>query len=61
MPRARNKEDLLKFAAENYETLLSIISNMTENQLNTEFDFSGDENKKEAHWSRDKNVGMFSL
>jgi len=56
MPRARNKEDLLKFAAENYSILLEMISNMTENQLNTEFDFSGDESKKEAHWSRDKNV-----
>jgi len=35
---------------------MSMISNMTENQLNTEFDFSDDESKKEAHWSCDKNV-----
>ena len=56
MPRARNKEDLLKFAAENYAKLMELISNMTENQMNTPFDFSGDASKKEAHWGRDKNV-----
>ena len=56
MPRARNKEDLLKFAAENYAKLMEMISNMTENQMNTPFDFSGDASKKEAHWGRDKNV-----
>lgn len=33
-----------------------MISQMTENQMNTPFDFSDDEKKKEAHWSRDKNV-----
>lgn len=56
MPRARNKEDLLKFAAENYAKLMEMISNMTENQMNTPFDFSDDASKKEAHWGRDKNV-----
>lgn len=56
MPRARNKEDLLSFAGENYAKLMELIANMTENQLNTPFDFSADESKKEAHWARDKNV-----
>ena len=56
MPRARTKADLLKFAAENYEKLTDLISRMTEAQLNTPFDFSDEPNKKEAHWSRDKNV-----
>jgi hypothetical protein len=56
MPRARNKEDLLKFAAENYAKLMELISNMTEDQMNSPFDFSGDASKKEAHWGRDKNV-----
>lgn len=56
MSRARNKEDLLKLAAENYAKLMELISNMTENQMNTPFDFSGDASKKEAHWGRDKNV-----
>lgn len=56
MARARNKDDLLKFAAENYSKLMDIISKMTENQMNTLFDFSGDKSKKETHWERDKNV-----
>ncbi|MGP1529543.1 MAG: ClbS/DfsB family four-helix bundle protein [Treponema sp.] len=56
MARARNKDDLLKFATENYSKLMGIISKMTENQMNTLFDFSGDNSKKEAHWNRDKNV-----
>ena len=56
MPRARNKADLLKSAQENYTKLMELISNMTENQMNTPFDFSGDASKKEAHWARDKNV-----
>ena len=56
MPRARNKDDLLKSSAENYATLMELISRMTEVQMNTPFDFSDDASKKEAHWSRDKNV-----
>lgn len=56
MPRARNKDDLVKFSSENYSKLIEMISRMTENQLNTPFDFSDDKSKKEAHWSRDKNV-----
>ena len=56
MPRARNKEDLQKSAAENYSKMLELISKMTENQMNTPFDFSSDPSKKEAHWNRDKNV-----
>lgn len=56
MPRARCKDDLLKFSEDNYEKLLKMIDEMSETQLNTEFDFSDDESKKEAHWARDKNV-----
>ena len=56
MPRARNKEDLLQFSEENYAKLLKMISAMSENQMSTEFDFSDDAGKKEAHWGRDKNV-----
>lgn len=56
MPRARNKEDLLQFSEENYSKLLKMISAMSENQMSTEFDFSDDAGKKEAHWGRDKNV-----
>ena len=56
MPRARNKDDLMKFSCENYAKLMNLISKMTDVQLNTPFDFSDDKSKKEAHWSRDKNV-----
>ena len=56
MPRARNKDELMQFSEENYAKLMELISNMTEKQMNTPFDFSGDAGKKEAHWSRDKNV-----
>ena len=37
MPRVRNKEDLLNFATEDYAKLMELISNMTENQMNTSF------------------------
>ena len=56
MPRPSTKEDLLKAAAENYNTLMDFIDSMTEKELTTPFDFSGQPSKKEAHWSRDKNV-----
>ena len=32
-----------------------LILKMTEEELNTPFDFSKDEKKKEAHWKRDNN------
>ena len=56
MPRPRNKTDLLAAAEQNYAKLLELISGMTEKELGTPFDFSGYSAKKEAHWSRDKNV-----
>ncbi|MCR4953385.1 MAG: ClbS/DfsB family four-helix bundle protein [Treponema sp.] len=56
MPRPSTKEDLLKAAQENYTELMNFIDGMTEKELNTPFDFSGQPSKKEAHWSRDKNV-----
>ena len=56
MPRPKSKEDLLIAAKENYDKLIKMIDDITEKQLNTPFDFSDQPNKKEAHWSRDKNV-----
>lgn len=55
MPRPRTKEDLMIAAKENYEKLHTFICKMSEEELNTPFDFSKDEKKKEAHWKRDKN------
>ncbi|MBQ3671346.1 MAG: ClbS/DfsB family four-helix bundle protein [Treponema sp.] len=56
MPRPKTKDELLKAAEENYGTLMAFIDGMTEEELSTPFDFSGQPGKKEAHWSRDKNV-----
>lgn len=56
MARPITKADLLEAAAANYEKLNMIISELTEQELNTPFDFSDDVKKKEAHWKRDKNL-----
>lgn len=49
MPRPKTKEDLMITAKENYEKLNTIILKMSDEELNTPFDFSKDEKKKEAH------------
>ena len=56
MPRPKTKSELLKAASENYDKLNKMIDEMSEAELNTPFDFSDDEKKTEAHWSRDKNL-----
>ena len=56
MPRPTSKNDLMTAAKENYKKLNLLISKMTEEELNTPFDFSKEEKKKEAHWKRDKNL-----
>ncbi len=56
MPRPKTKEELLISAEDNYNKLLDVIGSMSDKELNTPFDFSGDKSKKEAHWLRDKNL-----
>ena len=56
MPRPRTKEDLMIAAKENYDKLNVLIAKLSDEELNTPFDFSSDEKKKEAHWKRDKNL-----
>ena len=56
MGRPTTKAGLLTAASKNFGNLNTLISNLTEAELSTEFDFSGDEKKKEAHWKRDKNL-----
>ena len=56
MPRPKTRDDLLKIAKENFDTLTSLIEGLSEKELNTAFDFSNQPSKKEAHWSRDNNV-----
>lgn len=56
MARPQTKEDLINAATVNYDKLMKLIDSMTEMELSTEFDFSSDAKKKEAHWGRDKNL-----
>lgn len=56
MSRPTTKAGLLTAASKNFEALNALVSSLTETELSTEFDFSGDEKKKEAHWQRDKNL-----
>ena len=56
MPRPRTKEELVLASKENYEKLNHFISKLSEEELQTPFDFSKDQKKKEAHWKRDKNL-----
>jgi hypothetical protein len=56
MARPKNKEDFVVAAMENFSKLWLCIESIPEVTLDTEFDFSSDLKKKEAHWSRDKNL-----
>ena len=56
MARPQTKNDLIEAANLNCEKLLKLIETMTDVELGTEFDFSSDDKKKEAHWGRDKNL-----
>jgi len=56
MGRAATKEELLQSATENYEKLIEFMDGMSEKELETSFDFTGQPSKKEAHWKRDKNL-----
>lgn len=56
MPRPKTKEELVQASKENYEKLNLFISKLSEEELQTPFDFSRDQKKKEAHWKRDKNL-----
>ena len=50
MLRPRNKQDLLKAGEEYYTKLIEMADGMSEKEMNTKFDFSGDSLKKERHW-----------
>lgn len=56
MGRPATKADLIAAATETFEKLNARITEMTEIELDTPFDFSGDAKKKEAHWKRDQNL-----
>lgn len=54
MGRPTSKADLISASEANYKEMNELISSLTEKELSTPFEF-GDE-KKEAHWKRDKNL-----
>ena len=56
MSRPKNKEELITAANTNYDKLLTMIENRTDEEKNATYDFSSDEKKKEAHWRRDRNL-----
>ncbi|MBE5994847.1 MAG: ClbS/DfsB family four-helix bundle protein [Paenibacillaceae bacterium] len=56
MGRATTKSDMIASANSNFEKLKMLISGLTEEELSAPFDFTADIKKKEAHWSRDKNL-----
>ena len=49
IPRPRNKQDLLKAGEEYYIKLIEMADGMSEKEITTPFDFSGDPSKKERH------------
>ena len=46
MPRPKTKEELVLASKENYEKLNHFISKLSEEELQTPFDFSKDQKKK---------------
>ncbi len=56
MARPTTKTDLIAQAVLNYEKMRKFIDTMPWDALNTEFDFSDDTKKTEAHWLRDRNL-----
>ena len=46
MPRPRTKKDLMITAKENYDKLNVLIAKLSDEELNTPFDFSSDEKKE---------------
>ncbi len=56
MARPKTKAELVEASNINFEKLWQLIDSLSEKEFNTEMDFSKDEKKKEAHWTRDKNI-----
>ena len=55
MPRPTTKQDLVKTASEQFGKMWILIDSMTDEERAATFNFTYD-NKKEAHWKRDKNI-----
>lgn len=60
MGRPTTKTDLLTAAAANYEKLNTLVSGLTEKELSTPFDFSGDEKRRKLTGKEIKIFVIFS-
>lgn len=56
MARPQTKKDLIQASKETYDKLMNFINSMSEELKYKTFDFSKEPVRKEAHWSRDKDV-----
>mgnify|MGYP000246624097 FL=1 len=61
MGRPTAKTDLLTAATANYEKLNTLVSELTEKELSTSFDFSGDEKRKKLIGKEIKIFVIFSF
>ena len=59
MAKPKTKAELIEAATTNYENLLEMIANRTEEEKSREYDFSGDDRKKEAHWKETRICATF--
>lgn len=55
MARAKTKTELVTMSTDNYESLITFLEGLSEEQLNTPFNLENITGK-EAHWKRDKNI-----
>ena len=52
MAKPKTKAELIEAATTNYENLLEMIANRTEEEKSMEYDFSGDDRKKRQESAR---------
>lgn len=56
MPRPKSKSELIEASNTELEKLWGLIDSLPEEGQIANFDFGDISNKKEAHWTRDKNI-----
>lgn len=56
MPRASTKSDLLLCASAQFDKLAKLIDSMPKEEQSAAFHFVEQPSRKEAHWTRDKNL-----
>ena len=56
VPRPTSRNELVHLAAKRFEELCALCDSMSGHERSVSFDFSGEVNRKETHWQRDKNL-----